>query len=430
MFKKIIKQDQSTKKFRIILIVVVGILTLFILGYFNKTIIVQKIKSIVPKNIVSIGKMILDSNLNSKKIRNDYNVKFLPETQFIALDFKKLKTNINISNISGYADFLKVKTKTFYIDIYKNELFLFYKNGKSFSANILNKNNSKLKLNIVEHNLKNIDVTDILINEDRIYLAGSLKVNSKCKKFTVYESSLKKKILNFTIIFQDLNCYTSIQAGKIQYYKKDKSIFVSTAANILDYYYNSETSDDKPQSDESLMGKIIKINNDKSYEIYSKGHRNIIGLLAFDDIVLATENGPRGGDEINLIKKGKNYGWPIASYGEKYLEFNKQELFYKKSHENYGYEEPIFSFIPSIGISEIIKIGNNFSKYWQDSFLVASLNSNHIYRINFDKDYNKIKFIEKIFIGDRIRDMKYHQGTIFLSLENNNQVGILKMKTN
>jgi len=199
MFKKIIKQDQSTKKFRIILIVVVGILTLFILGYFNKTIIVQKIKSIVPKNIVSIGKMILDSNLNSKKIRNDYNVKFLPETQFIALDFKKLKTNINISNISGYADFLKVKTKTFYIDIYKNELFLFYKNGKSFSANILNKNNSKLKLNIVEHNLKNIDVTDILINEDRIYLAGSLKVNSKCKKFTVYESSLKKKILKFFI---------------------------------------------------------------------------------------------------------------------------------------------------------------------------------------------------------------------------------------
>ena len=46
------------------------------------------------------------------------------------------------------------------------------------------------------------------------------------------------------------------------------------------------------------------------------GHRNPQGLLVFDNIVLSTEHGPRGGDEINKIMFGKNYGWPISSYGK------------------------------------------------------------------------------------------------------------------
>ena len=147
-----------------------------------------------------------------------------------------------------------------------------------------------------------------------------------------------------------------------------------------------------------------------------------------DNIILATENGPRGGDEINLIKKGNNYGWPISSYGEKYRTPNQDEPFYKKSHQDFNYAEPIYSFIPSIGISEIIKIGSNFSKQWRDSFLIASLNSRSIYRINFNKEYSKVKFIEKIFIGERIRDLKYYDNLIFLALEESNSIGILKFQ--
>ena len=79
------------------------------------------------------------------------------------------------------------------------------------------------------------------------------------------------------------------------------------------------------------------------------GHRNPQGLY-FDtenNIILETEHGPQGGDEINFNylspKTPKNFGWPISSYGVPY-ERNENEN-YKKSHKKYGFEEPIFSFV-------------------------------------------------------------------------------------
>ena len=70
----------------------------------------------------------------------------------------------------------------------------------------------------------------------------------------------------------------------------------------------------------------------------------------------------------------------------------KQAL--KKNHKKYNYEEPVFSFVPSIGISQIIDLENNFSKKWQNNFLISSLRGQSIYRIKFDDTYNKVLFIE------------------------------------
>ena len=85
---------------------------------------------------------------------------------------------------------------------------------------------------------------------------------------------------------------------------------------------------------------------------------------------MSTEHGPYGGDEINKIEM-EIITVAISSYGEKY-QFLKEHKFnkytYKKSHKNYNFTEPIFSFVPSIGISEIIAIPNNFSKYWKIIF--------------------------------------------------------------
>ena len=127
-------------------------------------------------------------------------------------------------------------------------------------------------------------------------------------------------------------------------------------------------------------------------------------LVLENDIILSTEHGPRGGDEINLIKYGKNYGWPIASYGSKYLKNENYEF----NHSKLNFEEPIFAFLPSIGISEIIKVSNKFDNLWDESFLVASLNKETLFRIMFSKNFSKVILIEEIFIGQRIRDLKMH----------------------
>ena len=147
-------------------------------------------------------------------------------------------------------------------------------------------------------------------------------------------------------------------------------------------------------------------------------------MLVKDKLILSTEHGPKGGDEINKILFGKNYGWPIASYGKKYFSNN----FYKNNHYSFGFEEPIFSYIPSIGISEIIEIPNQFYKNFEDNFLISSLNGKHIHRVKFSQNFDKVIFDEKIFIGSRIRDLKYNHSSnsILLALESNGEIGVLK----
>ena len=99
------------------------------------------------------------------------------------------------------------------------------------------------------------------------------------------------------------------------------------------------------------------------------------------------------------------------------------------SHEENNFEEPLFVFLPSIGISEVIILPDNFEQKWKNSALVSSLNGRSIYRVKFQNDkYEKVLYTEKIYIGERIRDIKYIEpiNSIILALERTGSVGILK----
>ncbi len=187
----------------------------------------------------------------------------------------------------------------------------------------------------------------------------------------------------------------------------------------------------KPQNDNSIFGKILFMDiKNKEFEIFSKGHRNAQGLFAKDDIILSTEHGPKGGDEINKIEFNKNYGWPIASYGKSYA---KKDLKYLKSHKENGFQEPLYAFVPSIGISQLIILPDTFNSEWQSSALITSLNGRSIYRVKFEDDnFDKIIYIEKIYVGERIRDIKYVDklNFIIVALERTGDIGILKNELN
>ena len=123
----------------------------------------------------------------------------------------------------------------------------------------------------------------------------------------------------------------------------------------------------------------------KETEIISIGHRNVQGMF-YDkkkDLLILVEHGPQGGDEINLnlnpnSKKIKNYGWPIASYGEHYggrTEKNKNKYIKApllKSHEQYGFIEPSKFFVPSIAPSDIIFIPKKFDNKSNNSIYVLN----------------------------------------------------------
>ena len=158
------------------------------------------------------------------------------------------------------------------------------------------------------------------------------------------------------------------------------------------------------------------------------GHRKPQGLLLDkeNNFLLETEHGPKGGDEINLINLNNedlpNYGWPISSAGEHYKDpngdkYNKYPLY--KSHSKYGFIEPLKSFVPSIAISELVKIG-------EKEYIVSSLKTKTLYFFKLDNE-NKIPEFKQIKVFERIRDLKFNNKNLYLFLEDSPSIGILPL---
>ena len=188
---------------------------------------------------------------------------------------------------------------------------------------------------------------------------------------------------------------------------------------------------EKMNSQNSYIVKIIQIDKFSS-KIFSFGHRNIQGLFydMDNDLIFQTEHGPKGGDEINLIKKNSHYGWPIATYGA-----SQKNLDLFRNHKKNGYTEPLTYWWPkNCGISEITKVEKKFHKNWKNYTLLSSCLSGSgsnqgesIYRWEFDRNKEKLRKKNQYYIGDRIRDMKYsyENDTIILVMENQKSLALI-----
>lgn len=157
------------------------------------------------------------------------------------------------------------------------------------------------------------------------------------------------------------------------------------------------------QSDKHMYGKVILIDVEKKTgQVYSKGHRNPQGLyIDKDGNIWESEHGPRGGDEINLIKQGRNYGWPRVTYGTEYGRFDWPLA--EKVGDHKGYEQPVYAFVPSIGTSNLIRLEDTQFKEWQGNLLIAGLSSRSLYRLALDG--KRVVYAEPLQIDRRIRDL-------------------------
>jgi cytochrome c2 len=158
------------------------------------------------------------------------------------------------------------------------------------------------------------------------------------------------------------------------------------------------------QEDDFDYGKIIRLSRDDFEKtVISKGHRNPQGLYVdASGQLFSTEHGPRGGDEVNLIRSGGNYGWPNVTYGTDY----GRKLFrhFDEQGKHQGYDKPIFAFVPSIGISQIIRIESaDEFPIWQGDLLVASLDAKTLFRLHMQE--GRVIVSEPLLIGERLRDM-------------------------
>jgi glucose/arabinose dehydrogenase len=179
-----------------------------------------------------------------------------------------------------------------------------------------------------------------------------------------------------------------------------------------------------PQDPKNDGGKVLRIRDDGSIpndnpfigragnkpEIYSLGHRTSLGLAVHPGTgeVWENENGPNGGDEINIIKAGRNYGWPIVSFGRTYQGPWQAE---RPTHE--GFEQPIVFWMPSIAVSGMAFYTGNRLPKWKGDVFVGSMRTGeipgtgHLERILFNDKMQELRR-ESLLVDlhQRIRDVR------------------------
>jgi glucose/arabinose dehydrogenase len=195
--------------------------------------------------------------------------------------------------------------------------------------------------------------------------------------------------------------------------KPDGTLFLT-----LGERYNRK---DDAQTLDNHHGKLVRIGKDGSVprdnpfvgkagalpEIWSYGHRNMQGAtLAPDGRLWTHEHGPQGGDEINLPQPGRNYGWPVITYGENYGGGRIGDGITEKA----GMEQPLHYWVPSIAPSGMAFLtSERYGKAWQGNLFVGSLKFAYLDRIELTAPYGgKVVREHKLLtsLGERVRDVR------------------------
>jgi glucose/arabinose dehydrogenase len=229
-------------------------------------------------------------------------------------------------------------------------------------------------------------------------------------------------------------------AGRIA--SNDKKIFLSVGEQRYDrsgYPKTDMFSADDLIVTNTVFGKILEFDPATyKYKIYSSGHRNAQGLYWDNDNneLISSEHGPYGGDEVNIIVKGNNYGWPLATFGRPYpsmypsgepeVKDGKNPgsgVDLKPGREGYltgsqdGYARPIMSWAPGTGIGNLLRVPMDSPlKDWRGNILAATMGETHLHRLITYK--GAVIYDENIPVGVRIRDLKLlSSGDIAVSLD-------------
>tara|TARA_Y100000816_G_scaffold8216_1_gene5272 strand:+ start:870 stop:2222 length:1353 start_codon:yes stop_codon:yes gene_type:complete len=420
-------------------------------GYDKQNKIILKLKEIIPRNIavkvrdtlfiipeLKTRNKLLELQVNKyeqglqgqlfykKNITSNNDKEFILKQFF--LPFKQLDINAGWNKLSN-------TFRAHYIEVVNDKVIILSGEGKVIHFDKKNINKDKLDQKVIdtnifklakEENFEFFGVRDILYDNDKIYISMIIK-NSKGYTMNIYQADFNLDYLDFSIFFEKKEFtkkYTIQTGGRLSKFKNNKILFsLGTAESVKD----------NAQNINSLEGKIIVIDKfTKKFEMMSLGHRNPQGLFFVEDnnLIINSEHGPKGGDEINLnfigdSKEISNFGWPIASYG---IEYDGSDP-YKKSHKKYGFKEPFKNFSNSIGISEILYLKD--SNFFEDNFLtVASLRASSIYLLQVDNSFSKILNEDRIFFSNqRIRDIEYDKNlnVIFIIFEVTPSIGVLSL---
>lgn len=194
---------------------------------------------------------------------------------------------------------------------------------------------------------------------------------------------------------------------------------------------------EKAQDLSNGLGKIVRINLDGSIpadnpfasvegalpEIFSYGHRNQQGIAVdpSSGVIWETEHGPRGGDELNIIEAGANYGWPIATYG---LDYSGAQVSPFTEYE--GTVQPVKHWTPSIAPSGLAIYRGDLFKDWKGDLLAGALAKTALHRIDIENGIPVGE--ERYLVGERVRDVREGpDGAIYVTTEDHDGAAVGKV---
>ena len=242
---------------------------------------------------------------------------------------------------------------------------------------------------------------------------------------------------------------TVLARAKLQgdYFRRWQDLLITKSATVTDYHFGSRIAFDekghvyftigdrgeRPNA-QNLMnhaGSVLRLKLDGSVpadnpfinrkdvlpEIWSYGHRNPQGL-SYDyknKRLWLIEHGPRGGDEINLVEAGKNYGWPVISYGKEYW----GPISVGEGTHKEGMQQPVKNYTPSIAPGSLLFYASDTISPWKGNLFSGALKLRHINRVVLDKNNNAIqeeRLLESK--GERIRALAQSpEGWLYFSTD-------------
>ena len=267
-----------------------------------------------------------------------------------------------------------------------------------------------------------VEVHPDFINNSFIYLTYSDILDNK-----FHTSLIRAKLVNNQLVDSEV-----IFRPKEQFFTKKTHHYGSRIVFDDDgfiYFSIGDRGDrDLAQNLDMPNGKMYRIYDDGTIpidnpfyytkgaikSIWSYGHRNAQGLAIhpLTRQIWEAEHGPRGGDEVNIILKGHNYGWPVITYGKNY----SGTIISRFTHKE-GMDQPIFHWTPSIAVCGIAFYDGDQFPEWKNNLLATSLKFERLHRIELD-GLNMVKD-EIIFeAGSRVRDVEIGpNGMIYVALE-------------
>lgn len=426
-------------------------------------------KTIFKSKLLERDIKFLEDTLKSKneeliKISNKTRKYYLNQIKKGLFFNYKDTNNHNFDNLNFKIDFYKsndliypknnAANATAYLEFYNNNIFLIDPTGNFFYMNkedFMIKNSIEKKFQNIPSNISYLvnyreffhdsiyGIKDAYINEDNIYISFSNELTDDCYNMKILVAKLDLKLFQFEEFFNPKKCVKKENIyGEFHPYHSGGRIY-SLDENQLVFTHGEFRFRDHAQNKDNFFGKTLLINkHDRTTKILSIGHRNSQGLYIDKEnkIIFMTEHGPKGGDEINIIKFNQineelNFGWPISSYGNPYYE--NDLISFKKSHQDYGFIEPKIYFTPSIGISEIISIDQFINDTNENAvtLLLGSLGysdrkeGQSIYFLKYFKDSETVKLIKDLRIDRRIRDIVKTDNEVLLFFENTSEIGVI-----